>query len=178
MVEDADLVELAQRDRTAFAPLYERYVVAVYRYCYRILEDRDAAEDATSETFTKVMVALDRYQQGSFRSWLFCIAHNVAMDAVRRRKTVHLDDYWEGVDGDPLPDEWVAAKDSHRRLHEMLKHLPEDQQAIIHMRLSGLSGNEIADALNRTPQAVKSAQNRAYKRLRTMLGHDRTESHA
>lgn len=172
MLEDAELVERAKQDRTAFAPLYDRYVTPVYRYCYRVLGDRDQAEDATSETFLKVMTAIDKYEHGSFRSWLFCIAHNVVMDVVRRRKTVQLNDFWEGVDSDPLPEEMAVGRDAQRRLHEMLRHLSADQQAIIHMRLSGLSGNEIALALDRTPQSVKSAQHRAYLRLRVLLGHD------
>jgi RNA polymerase sigma-70 factor (ECF subfamily) len=83
--EVARLVAAAQRDRAAFAPLYDRYVRAVYGYCYRCLGDREAAEDATSAVFTKALIGLSSYREGAFRGWLFTIAHNVITDAVRRR---------------------------------------------------------------------------------------------
>lgn len=83
--EDA-LVARAQGDRHAFAELYRQYVPAVYRYCLRRLGSVEAAEDATSQIFTQALVALPQYRPGSFRAWLFTIAHHVVVDAVRRRR--------------------------------------------------------------------------------------------
>src|SRR3712207_3572347 len=76
-------IALAQRDPRAFAPLYEAYVDAVYRYCYRRLGNSDAAADATSAIFTRALSALPRYHHRSFRSWLFTIAHNTLVDSWR-----------------------------------------------------------------------------------------------
>lgn len=179
MMDDNSLVALAQQDRMAFEDLYQRYVVLVYRYCYRIVGDQESAEDATSETFIKALQAIDRFQidKGSFRSWLFCIAHNAAMDVVRKRRTVTLDEQWERPDTGRLPEDLVIAQDAKHRLRSALRFLPDDQQAIIQMRLSGLSGAEIAEALEKSPQAIKSAQNRAFKRLRTILGYDNAEGY-
>ena len=87
--DDNALAAAAQANRQAFASLYERYVAAIFRYCYHRLGDREAAEDATSLTFTKALDALPRYRpSGSFRSWLFAIAHNTVTDDVRRRRPV------------------------------------------------------------------------------------------
>ena len=55
---DATLVLAAKRERAAFAPLYQRYVDPIYRYCYRCLGNRHTAEDATSLIFTKALAAL------------------------------------------------------------------------------------------------------------------------
>jgi RNA polymerase sigma-70 factor (ECF subfamily) len=77
--DDDALVARAREDRRAFAPLYERYFDAVYRYCYHRLGNWTDAEDATSLVFANALGALPRFRDhaGSFRSWLFTIAHNV-----------------------------------------------------------------------------------------------------
>ncbi|MFT4041415.1 MAG: sigma factor, partial [Thermomicrobiales bacterium] len=68
---DHDLVARAQRgDRAAFAALYDRYLNGVYRYCYRLLGSREAAEDANTEVFLRALAALPGYRAGSYRSWL------------------------------------------------------------------------------------------------------------
>ena len=178
--EDSVLVARAQHDRAAFALLYDRHVLSVYRYCYRLLENQEAAEDATSETFTKAIAALPRYrprsgsgrENGSFRSWLFAIAHNVAMDTHRRKRSLPLADGWEGIDADPLPDERAIAMEASQQLHAVLADLTADQQAVMQLRMAGLTGVEIAEVLNRTPQAVKSIQFRAISQLRKVLGNE------
>jgi RNA polymerase sigma-70 factor (ECF subfamily) len=81
------VVARAQRDPTAFAPLYMAYVEPVYRYCYRRLGSREAAEDATSLVFERALRSLATFRGGSFRAWLFTIAHNAVTDAYRRRGT-------------------------------------------------------------------------------------------
>lgn len=172
--EDSVLVARAQHDRAAFAPLYDRHVLSVYRYCYRLLENQEAAEDATSETFTKAIAALPRYASrpgnSSFRSWLFAIAHNVAMDMHRCKRPVPLADTWEGIDTDPLPEERAISMEASQQLHTMLADLTADQQTVMQLRMAGLTGVEIAQVLNRTPQAVKSIQFRAISQLRQVLG--------
>jgi RNA polymerase sigma-70 factor (ECF subfamily) len=60
--DESDLIAAAQRDRRAFAPLYARYALPIYRYCYRRLGNHEAAEDATSQTFVKALDALDRFR--------------------------------------------------------------------------------------------------------------------
>src|SRR5687767_6167045 len=90
---DEDLVAQAQRgDREAFAVLYDRYLARVHGYCYRLLGEREAAEDATTDTFMRALTALPACRTGSFRSWLFAITHNVIADEWRRqRPTVSLE---------------------------------------------------------------------------------------
>src|SRR5688572_16689188 len=84
--EDAELAARAQRDLRDFAPLYRRYLDPVHQYCYRRLGSREAAEDATSLIFERVLQALPGYRGGIFRAWLFTIAHHVITD---RYRSVH-----------------------------------------------------------------------------------------
>lgn len=85
--DERRLVERAKRERAAFAALYDRYLTAVYGYCYLRLGSKEAAEDATSLVFTKALDAISSCQPDRFRSWLFAIAHNVVVDSYRSRSS-------------------------------------------------------------------------------------------
>ncbi len=165
------LVAQARSDREAFAALYDRYFDAVYRYCYHRLGSREAAEDATSQIFLQVLTALPRYQEvGTFRSWLFTIAHNVITNRARaRRPNEPLETASEHADPAPLPEDLALAADEHRALAAGVATLPHQRRAV-ELRLAGLTGPEIARALGRSHAAVKMLQLRAVDRLRTHLG--------
>ena len=168
--DDAELVARAQRDPRAFAPLYARYAVPVYRYCYRRLGNHEASEDATSQTFIKALAALPRYREGSFRGWLFAIAHNVVNDAHRGRRPQVAIEAAPLVDGARTPEEQALSAEVDRSVEALLDRLAPDQRPVVALRLAGLTGPEIAAVLGRHPAAVKSAQFRAYTRLRRLMG--------
>lgn len=170
---DAAIVVAAQRDLRAFAPLYEKYFDSIYGYCLRSLRDSEAAADATSQTFAKALNALPKYKAWSFRSWLFSIAHNVIVDSVRRRKPVTtIDEAGEFSDGSPGPEELYLSHESQRSVAQLLTHLTNDQRQVVELRMAGLSGQEVANAMNCSVGAVKALQFRAYSRLRKLLSKE------
>lgn len=170
---DAAFVTAAQRDLRAFAPLYEKYFDGVYGYCLRSLRDSEAAADATSQTFAKAMKALPRYRAWSFRSWLFAIAHNVIIDSVRRRKpTAPIDDAGEISDHSPGPEDTYLSLESQQTITRLFMQLTDDQRRVVELRMAGLSGQEIADAMDTSVGAVKALQFRAYTRLRKLLSKE------
>jgi RNA polymerase sigma-70 factor, ECF subfamily len=171
--EDAWLVASAKTDPSAFAPLYARYFDPVYRYCYRRLGSPDAAADACAQVFTKAIAALPGYREGrtTFRSWLFAIAHNVLIDEMRTRKpTTVLEAALTIADAAATPEEAALSAEATQTIVELLGHLPPDQRRVMELRLAGLTGPEIAAALDRTLGGVKIAQVRAIARLRIALG--------
>lgn len=175
--EDAALVDRARFDPAAFAPLYDRYFDPVYRYCHRRLGNPEDAADATSVVFARALAALPRYRQradASFRSWLFCIAHNAVTDGYRlrgrRRETaIEAADQVAASSRDGSPEDAAIAAEARTTLHAALDHLSPDQRRVVELRLAGLTGPEIAHALGRTVGSVKIAQHRAYAKLRTIL---------
>lgn len=182
-VTDALLVARAQRDPAAFAPLYEAYFDAVYRYCYHRLGSWEAAEDAASIVFTNALAALPRYRSGSpsgsFRSWLFVIAHNVVANMHRNgavRLVTPLAEADEVADGAPSPEEAAVAAETCRSVRALLHHLPPDQRRVLELRLAGLTDLEIGRVLGRTRGAVRTAQYRAVLRLRELLTPQREEA--
>jgi RNA polymerase sigma-70 factor (ECF subfamily) len=184
---ELDVVQRAQIDPLAFAPLYEHYAPIVYHYCLRRLSHPETAADATAIVFTKAIAALPKFtpdprREGStFRSWLFAIAHNVVVDTHRRnRNHVSLDAPSESlatsprlVDPGQSPEDHAIAADANRLVRTLLARLPDRQRSIVELRLAGLSGAEIGRTLGMSESAVKSAQFRAYAFLRELFrDHD------
>jgi RNA polymerase sigma-70 factor, ECF subfamily len=168
--DDAELVARAQADRQAFALLYRRYLDPVHQYCYRRLGSREAAEDATSLVFTKAFASLPAYRAGSFRSWLFTIAHHVITDDLRARRTVtDLEAASDVPDREPMPEEAVVAAEASSTVVRLLDQLPAGQRRVVELRLAGLTGREAAEVLGCSLGAVKIAQVRAYSKLRGLL---------
>src|SRR4051812_20188919 len=78
--EERAFVQLAiERDASAFASLYDRHVVRIYRHIYYLVNDAREAEDLTAQTFLKAWEAIDRYKErgAPFVAWLLRIAHNL-----------------------------------------------------------------------------------------------------
>lgn len=178
--EDAVLVARAKADPRAFATLYRRYVERIYRYCYRRLGSREAAEDATATVFAKALAALPAYRDGSFRGWLFAIAHNAIVGEFRQR-AARPERAWaereaEGLaDPAPSPEEAALAAEARMSVLGVLPRLPEGERRVLELRLAGLSGPEIAAVLGRSHGSVRVAQFRAMARLRGLLEEGKVE---
>ena len=169
---DADLVVSARAEPDRFAILYERYFEPVYGYCRRRLPDSTTAEDACATVFSRAFAALGSCQRPDrFRSWLFTIAHHEVTDRYRARQPVTDIDAvaWSLRDPDQTPEEQAVASDQRRILYAALDLLPADQRHVIELKLSGLTGPEIATILGRRHGAIRALQHRAFQRLRTLL---------
>ena len=168
---DEDLVALAQGgEREAFAALYDRYLPRVHGYCYRLLGTREAAEDANTEVFMRALAALPAYRTGSFRSWLFAIAHNVVADELRRRRPAFpLDEIAYLADRGPLLEEAAVTMADWSSVLTLLPRLSDDQRLVVSMRLSGLSAVEFGEALGKPRNAVDGIHHRALLRLRSLV---------
>ncbi len=179
--DDKELVAAAQVDPCAFGPLYERYVGPIYRYCYIRLGDHEAAEDATSEVFTKALAGLNGYRDGVFIAWLFRIASNVIIDAYRRRshQTYPIEDASDIADTALTPEAAAVTQAEQAALRTAIAALPVEYRTVLELQLAGWKGEQIASALDKTYAAVKMLRWRALARLRTSLcplfDHDMNE---
>ncbi len=171
--DDAALVAAAKRERSAFAPLYQRYADPVYRYCLRRLGSREAAEDATAQVFMKALAALPAYREESpsFRSWLFAVAHNVLVDTERaHRPSFLLEEAAAVADSAPGPEAAALSAEARAEVRSLLAAVAPDQRRVLELRLAGLTTVEIAAVLGCSPRAVRAAQFRAATRLRALMG--------
>jgi RNA polymerase sigma-70 factor (ECF subfamily) len=163
------LASRAVSDREAFGELYDLFAVPIFRYCYRRTGNRESAEDAMSQTFTRAFAAMPRFAGGSFPAWLYTIAHNVVINQARRPASVPLPEVDRTIDPDPSPEEAILIQDERSRIVRLLQLLPEDQRRVVEFRLAGLTGPEIAEAMGKTIAAIKMLQLRAMRRLRAEI---------
>jgi len=174
MPDDDSVVRAALERVDDFAPLYERYAMAIYRYCFNQVRDPDVANDLTAQVFVRAIERLHQYRPrhgATFRSWLFTIARNIVIDQWRRYRPTRA---IEGVldiirSDDPGPEEIAVHRSQMADVRHAVERLPDRYRDIVWLRLAGLTTTEIALALNITEPAMKSAQTRAYKQLRDIL---------
>lgn len=179
---DERLVLLAKDgDLDAFNRLVDSYQGAVYSLCYRLLGSREAAEDATQETFLSAYRSLSRFEGGKIRSWLLRIAANESKDELRRRsrrdRAGSLDEMFGTLDTPiEVPDPGPGAQDELERhelgqmLQKALNGLPFDQrQAIVLLDVYGYHYEEIASMTGASLGTVKSRIHRGRERLRQLL---------
>jgi RNA polymerase sigma-70 factor (ECF subfamily) len=152
-----------QGERDAVRFLYLRYADNVYGYVRTIVRDHHDAEDVTQQVFAKLMTAISKYEQRSvpFVAWLLRMSHNVAVDAVRARRTTPAEEIFGP--NDAICDE---APERARSLHAALASLPEDQRQVVVMRhVLGLSPVEIAEQLGRTNSSVYGLHHRGRRAM-------------
>jgi RNA polymerase sigma-70 factor (ECF subfamily) len=189
---DADVVALAQQGRdAAFRELIRRYERPVFSLIYRMVRDRELAEDLAQDTFIKVLNHIDRYRpEFKFSSWLFKIANNVAIDHLRRRQidTVSMDgsphaqtadaieatSFDVSVDQESALDE-LEAREMGTAIERAIASLrPEYRSCIMLRHVEDRSYEEIAATLDLPLGTVKTYIHRARHELRQALEHLKT----
>lgn len=188
-VTDQDLVASAAKgSETAYRELLGRYQRPVFSLVYRMVRDREKAEDLSQETFVKVFNNIERYDpRYKFSSWIFKIASNLTIDAIRRREpdTVSLDgsryastsDEIEGSrihveDRGETPEEYVEAQELGSQIERAIAGLRiEYRTAIVLRHVEGRPYEEIAQIMDLPLGTVKTYIHRARGELRESLEH-------
>jgi RNA polymerase sigma-70 factor (ECF subfamily) len=165
------LIEAAQRDRAAFAPLYERYVDQIFAYAHTLTRNRELAEDVTAATFAKAIEDLPRFEWRGvpYSAWLYRVASNLVARQARRPAWVDLDSH-QPVDG-VSPELIVEQREREAAVRAAVAVLPDDQRHAVLLRFGGdLRNREIAEIMGRSEGAVKLLTFRAMTALRKQLG--------
>ena len=172
---EAQLVERAKMDPSAFSELYERYVDRIYAYVYYRTGDPRDAEDLTARVFYRALAHMPEFHQtgAPFVAWLYRIAHNLVANWHRdrsRHPEVPLD-LWEPVPlQDGVPHAQAVRSETQSNLLEAIRGLPwERQQLLILKFVDGLSNLEIGNILGRSEGAIKSLYHRTLLSLREEL---------
>ncbi|MEZ4414755.1 MAG: sigma-70 family RNA polymerase sigma factor [Gemmatimonadota bacterium] len=163
-----------------FAAWYDDHRSTVFRYVRFRLATREAAEDVTSEVFVKALRSFARYDpsKASPRTWLLRIARNAVTDhlrALRRRGALHvsLDKVPDLVSGEDSPELRLVREERVQRILNASGRLRRADQEILSLRYgSGLSNQEIAEAMDVSQNAVAVRIHRALRRLRDALDRE------
>jgi RNA polymerase sigma-70 factor, ECF subfamily len=188
-LSDQDVVLRARSGQeAAYRELIRRYERPVFALVFRMVRDRELAEDLAQETFVKALNAIDSYRpEFKFSSWIFKIANNAAIDHLRRRELDTL-----SLDGSPhaetpeamqatalqigarqeTPLDTVEAKELGTAIEAAIGSLrPEYRSCILLRHVEGRAYEEIAEILNLPLGTVKTYIHRARNELRHSLAH-------
>lgn len=186
VVSDSELIQKYNNgDGRAFGKLIDRYNQPLMSYLQRMVSDRIAAHDLFQDTFFKVIRALPRYhERGKFSSWLFGIAHHVAIDFLRKQKRArqHLKSDCETNDMELAdyedhtsmrPDEHYDQQELKTLLKQAVETLPVEQKEVLLLRqYSGMTFKEISEQINCPLNTVLGRMRYALLNLRKSLSGD------
>lgn len=171
---DEDLIALAEGgDAEAFAALYDRHSRAAYSLAYRMMGEKQAAEDLVQDVFLKVWRSTGSYrvERGSVRTWILSVLHNRGIDQIRssasRRKT---QDKIEASAPKSQPSEAFAEtwRNTQRdQVRDALTSLPPEQLKILELAyFSGYTHVEIAEILDLPLGTVKGRMRLGLKKIK------------
>jgi RNA polymerase sigma-70 factor, ECF subfamily len=153
-------------DRDALGLLYARYADNIYGYVRSIMRDHHEAEDVTQHVFLKLMTTLDKYDDRGvpFIAWLLRVAHNVAIDHVRKNRPTPTEE---------VPDSEPCLGDDLDRtlsVRTALATLPDDQREVVLLRhVAGASPGEIAHRMGRSEASIHGLHHRGRRALQREL---------
>jgi RNA polymerase sigma-70 factor (ECF subfamily) len=172
-------------DETAFAELTRRYRNQITNYVYRMLNDYDRAVDLAQETFVRVYMSAERYQATySFSTYIYRIAHNLAISELRqrkRRRLIPLPTFFSDKDSEEMEveiedrkqvmaDDAMIGDERQRAVARAIASLPEKYRAaLVLCHLEDKSYEEISEVLGLPVGTVKSRINRARNLLKEKL---------
>jgi len=174
-LEDAELMRrLAQGDQRALESLFDRYASAIMGLALRILGERELADEVVQETFWRAWSRSETYraERGAPLSWLFGIAHHLAIDIARRSASSRV----EGLPAKPNPGDREAVEEltgAALRREQVVAALadlaPEQRQVLELAYFGGLTHRQIAESTETPLGTVHTRARLALQKLRSAL---------
>ena len=152
-------------DKTALREIYENYIAYVYHIIFQVVQNKEDAEDVTSEFFIKLWNRADSFKaEKGHKAWLATIARNMAIDFLRKRKKEVLTDEFVEEAAEENLEELVIEDIS---LQQALATLQNSEREIVHLKICGtLTFQEIANILGIPFGTVTWRYQNAIKKLK------------
>ncbi|MCA1633735.1 MAG: sigma-70 family RNA polymerase sigma factor [Acidobacteria bacterium] len=180
---DSELVTRALAGREeSFEELVRRYQRPIVAYVYRMIGDYDLALDQTQEVFIRIYNSLERYRpEFKFSTWIYRIAHNAAIDHLRRSDSSRTEDLEVAGEGGqtfqkplasnaPTPEQESERGERRAEIEEVIRHLPPAYRELIVLRHAhDFSYDEIAEVTGLPLGTVKNRIFRAREAMRAQL---------
>jgi RNA polymerase sigma-70 factor, ECF subfamily len=165
----------AERDRAAFAALFEYYAPRIKAMLMRGGATAEAAEDIAQETLLTIWRKAAQYDpnRAGASAWIYTIARNLRIDRLRRDQRTKLVAVYETIEREEpeRPDELIDVSEREQRVRDALRELPEEQVRVVQLSfVEGRAHGDIAKLLDLPLGTVKSRLRLAMGRLRKLLG--------
>ncbi|WP_340678424.1 RNA polymerase sigma factor [Paraglaciecola sp.] len=178
MFEKSDeqlIAKALQGNKQAWLSLLKRYEKPIYNYGIRMTGKREDALDLMQEVFISVYRNLATYRsEGSFKSWLFRIAHYRCIEFYRRKRPMEgLDDIPE-IESDVIAvDQQLVSDSENKQLVNAMQQLPLAQKSVIELKFFGqFTFDEIAELTGMSANTAKSRMYGALEKLKTLMEVD------
>ncbi len=158
-------------DRQPFQAYLDRHYEAIYNYLCRLVRDRVAAEDITQEAFMKAWLNFSKFDQGrDFKPWIFRLAHNLAVDHMRRHRETPATLESHNMMEPARQEEALTKQATMQALEKEMENLPALQQTVLHLYyIEELRLPEISRITGKSKRALISCLQRARATLRKKL---------
>ncbi|ATP42162.1 RNA polymerase sigma factor SigW [Solibacillus sp. R5-41] len=176
--------QVLKGDQNAYADIVNLYQHKLYQVCYRMLGNKQEAEDIAQEAFIRAYINLHSYDQNrKFSTWLYRIATNLCIDRIRKKKPdYYLDAEVAGTEGlnmysqiavdEQLPEEAVEQMELQDRIQYEISRLPDKYRSVIVLKyIEELSLLEISEILDMPLGTVKTRIHRGREALRKQLNN-------
>ena len=176
-----DIRALKNGDRGAFEALLDAYQHVVFNVILNIVQHQQDAEDLTQEVFISIFNNINQFRgEAKLSTWIYRIAVTKAIEWERKKKTKKAINYFKNLIGIEYAKDEVAGfshpgielqkKENAILLFKALKKIPEKQMiAFLLVKSEGLSYQEVAVIMNKTPKSIEGLMQRAKENLRKML---------
>ncbi len=178
-IPDVELVqEVREGNRQAFSELMRRYQQRVYWTARRIVGTHEDADDVAQETFIKAYLGLGDFRgDSSFFTWLYKIAVNLSLNALRKRQVVtylrESELISRFIPRSEDPSEEVEWKETQSRFERAIAALPEKQKAVFVLRFhDGLTYEEIAEVMKTSVGGLKANYHHALKKIKKSMSDE------
>jgi len=168
-------------DEKSLEILIKRYLKPIYSFVYRYADAGQDSEDIAQEVFVKVWRNLKKFNQNKkFKTWIFSIAKNTAIDFLKKKKTIPFSEF-ENEKGEnmftetladlsPLPNEILERAEMARILNSAMEKLSLEYRVVLFLRYNDhFNFREIAESLAESLNTIKSRHRRALIQLKKLL---------
>ena len=155
---------LRKGDKQAFAEIFSELKVPVYTIICRIVQSQHLAEDVTQDVFVKLFVSPPEPSVKNPRAWIFRMARNSAIDALRKKQS-------SDIDGcSPAADDEISGMIARWDMESAIGRLPQDEREILSLHINAELGfGEIANIVGLSLPAVYRRYRKALRSLREFL---------
>jgi RNA polymerase sigma-70 factor (ECF subfamily) len=179
---DSDLIKMVMEvTPRAYRQIIKRYQTKLFSYLYRLVGNREETEDLLQNVFVKVYNNLNRFdQQKKFSSWIYRIAHNEAVNFLKKRgkkKFVSLEDVSTSKDKlemstpERSPADFWIKKELKKEVEEAMEKIPPKYKEVLVLRyFLDKSYEEMSEILGKPVNTVGTLLNRAKKKLLQVIG--------
>jgi RNA polymerase sigma-70 factor (ECF subfamily) len=177
LADEELMVLLRDGDADAFEVIYDRHGGAAFSLAYRMVGDRNVAEDIAQEAFLSIWRSRARFdrERGSVRAWVLGIVHHRTIDALRRnsghdRHRASAEGLEERQEAPERTDAEAARREEARQVRAALETLPEQQLQVVRLAyFGGFTHTQIAQMLDMPIGTVKGRMRLGLEKLRRAL---------